>query len=84
MKFTLATKKRVVFDMQGSAYATLLDVRRGETCPGLEMPGACSVGYDASRSYLDLTLEPGTYWVQVDGYDGDAGTWFLDVRVVDP
>ncbi len=84
LKFTLATKKRVVFDMQGSAYATLLDVRRGETCPGLEMPGACSVGYDASRSYLDLTLEPGTYWVQVDGYDGDAGTWFLDVRVVDP
>jgi hypothetical protein len=84
MKFTLSQKKRVVFDMQGSGYATLLDVRRGETCPGLEMPGACSAGYLPLRSYLDLTLDPGTYWVQVDGYGSDQGIWFLDVRVVDP
>jgi hypothetical protein len=84
MKFTLSQKKRVVFDMQGSGYSTLLDVRKGETCPGLEMPGACSAGYLPLRSYLDLTLDPGTYWVQVDGYGSDQGTWFLDVRVVDP
>jgi hypothetical protein len=48
------------------------------------MPGACSAGYVPLRSYLDLTLDPGTYWVQVDGFDYAAGAWFLDVRVVDP
>jgi hypothetical protein len=84
LKFTLPVKKRVVFDMQGSSYPTMLDVRRGSVCPGVEMPGSCSVGYLALRSYLDLTLDPGIYWVQVDGYASSAGTWFLDVRVVDP
>jgi hypothetical protein len=84
LKLTLHQKKRVVFDMQGSSYSTLLDVRRGETCPGLEMQDACSAGYFSQRSYLDLTLDPGVYWVQVDGYASDEGTWFLDVRVVDP
>jgi hypothetical protein len=84
MQFVLSQKKRVIFDMQGSSYATLLDVRRGEMCPGLEMPGACSAGYLPSRSYLDLTLDPGIYWVQIDGYASDEGQWFMDVRVVDP
>jgi hypothetical protein len=70
--------------MQGSGYATLLDVRKGETCPGTEVPQACSVGYDVNRSFLDLTLDAGTYWVQVDGFAGSAGTWFLYVRTVEP
>ncbi len=82
LKLVLTTKKRVIFDMQGSGYATLLDVRKGPSCPGLEVVQGCSVGYTASRSFLDLTLEPGTYWVQVDGYGGEAGPWFLDVRAV--
>jgi hypothetical protein len=84
LKLILPVKKRVIFDMQGSGYWTLLDVRKGESCPGLEMPEACSAGYGPLRSYLDLPLDAGTYWVQVDGYSGDSGTWFLDVRVVDP
>jgi len=84
MTLTLSAKRRVVFDMQGSGYATLLDIRTGATCPGTELAGACSAGYLQQRSYLDLTLDPGTYWVQVDGYGGDSGSWFLDVRVVDP
>jgi hypothetical protein len=84
MKLTLAAKKRVVFDMQGSGYATLLDIRKGPSCPGIELPGACSAGYLQLRSYLDLTLDPGAYWVQVDGYGGDSGIWFMDVRVIDP
>ena len=68
---------------EGSSYATLLDVRKGETCPGREMPGACSAGYLALRSFVDH-VHAGVYWVQVDGYAGDEGTWFLDVHVVDP
>ena len=84
LKLALSSRKRVVLDMKGSSYATLLDVRKGEVCPGLEMPGACSVGYVPLRSYLDLTLDPGIYWVQVDGYSYASGSWLLDVRVVDP
>jgi Putative metal-binding motif len=84
LAFHLSSKKRVIFDMQGTAYASILDVRRGDTCPGTEVPQGCSAGYGNSRSYLDLTLEPGKYWVQVDGYGGQSGPWFLDVRVVEP
>ena len=84
LKLVLSSKKRVIFNMQGSGYATLLDVRKGETCPGTEVPQGCSVGYDVNRSFLNLTLDAGTYWVQVDGFAGSSGTWFLDVRTVEP
>ena len=81
---TLLTQQRVVFDMEGSSYNTILDVRQGPTCPGTEMTNACAVGTAPSRSYLDLTLDAGTYYVQVDGFALSSGPWFLDVRVVDP
>ena len=45
---------------------------------------ACAVGYYAQRSYLDLTLSAGTYFIQIDGYAGQSGPWLLDVRVIDP
>jgi hypothetical protein len=48
------------------------------------MTNACAVGYYAQRSFLDLTLEAGVYFVQVDGLSGEAGAWFLDVFVVEP
>lgn len=82
MRFDLPQKSRVVFDMSGSFYTTLLDLRTGVTCPGTELPNACYVGFTANKSFLDLTLMPGTYWVQVDGYNGDRGPWNLDVRVL--
>lgn len=84
LTLTLTAPKRVVLDMTGSGYNTILDVREGPACPGNEIPMACAVGYAASRSYLDLQLGPGTYFIQVDGYILDEGPWFLDVRVVDP
>jgi hypothetical protein len=70
--------------MEGSGYNTILDIREGPSCPGTEIPMGCTVGFPPSRSYLDLLLAPGTYYVQIDGYDLDKGPWFLDVRVVDP
>jgi hypothetical protein len=84
LRLVLAKKQRVVADMQGSSYTTLLDVRRGPACPGTEVPNGCSVGFSSSRSFVDLVLDPGTYWLQVDGYGGNAGAWQMDVRVVDP
>jgi len=84
LSFTLSTTQRVVLDMQGSAYATLLDVREGPGCPGNEVLQGCAAGYYAERSFLDLELGAGTYFIQVDGFSGQAGQWFLDVFVVDP
>lgn len=80
----LVATKRVVFDMSGSGYNTLLDVRSGPSCPGTEVTGGCSAAISGSKSFLDLTLAPGTYFVQVDGLAGDTGPWFLNVFVVDP
>jgi hypothetical protein len=84
LRLVLADRRRVVFDMEGSVYSTILDVRTGTTCPGLEVPGACYVGLNGPRSFLDLTLDAGTYWVVIDGYAGAVGAWNLDVRVLSP
>lgn len=84
LRLTLSQRKRVVFDMLGSTMATVLNLRSGDPCPGVEVPNACAAGADAGRSFLDQVLEAGTYWVQVDGYGGASGPWYLDVRVLDP
>ena len=84
LMLTLSTMQRVIFDMEGSAYNTILDIRQGPDCPGVEVPMGCAVGFPPERSYLDLTLAAGVYYVQVDGFELDKGSWFLDVRVVDP
>jgi hypothetical protein len=79
LKLSLAAARRVIFDMQGSAFNTMLSVRAGKFCPGVELPMACAPGYVAGRSYLDLDLQAGDYFVQIDGYDGASGSWKLDV-----
>jgi hypothetical protein len=84
LKLSLSAKKRVVLEMNGSSYNTILDVRKGPECPGSEVKQGCAVGFSPHRSYLDLTLDAGTYYIQVDGYSHDNGAWSLDVRVVDP
>jgi hypothetical protein len=81
LHLALSRKSRVVLDMGGSTYQTMLSVRSGETCPGNELQFACAAGYQASRSFLDLDLESGDYYVQIDGYRGAAGAWALDVYV---
>lgn len=84
LELVLTQTKRVVLDMMGSGYPTLLSVREGVTCPGTAVTGACAAGFFAERSFLDLELPPSTYYIIVDGYGGQAGAWFLDVFVVDP
>jgi hypothetical protein len=79
LELELSQARRVILDMQGSAYDTMLSVRKGDFCPGVELPRACAAGYRATRSYLDLDLQAGHYFVQIDGYDGAAGAWRLDV-----
>ena len=84
LRLTLDKKQRVVLDLAGSAFDTLLDVRKGPACPGKEIVNGCAVGYAPYRSFVDLTLDAGVYYVQIDGFNGASGPWFLDLRVVDP
>lgn len=84
LELELTSTKRVILDMSGSTYATLLDVRKGPSCPGTEVSLACSATIANSPSYLDLELEAGTYYLQIDGLGGATGPWMLDVYVVDP
>ncbi len=84
LRFTISQPQRVLLDMRGSDYNTLLNVRRGPACPGEEILQACAAGYVSDRSFLDLTLDVGEYFVQIDGYSGASGTWQLDVFFSDP
>jgi hypothetical protein len=84
LALNLAQPQRVVLDMEGSAYTTLLDVRQGPGCPGLPVTGGCYVGFSAQRSFLDIQLAAGSYWLLVGGYSGAKGAWDLDVRVLPP
>jgi hypothetical protein len=84
LHLVLKKSRRVVFDMQGSTYDTLLTLRRDDGCPGTEIEGTCAVGYARGRSFLDVTLEQGEYNVQIDGYDGAAGKWVLEVFTAKP
>lgn len=86
LSLTLTRPRRVILDMQGSTYSTMLSVRQGQFCPGLELPLGCSSGFfdDSGRTqvdhgYLDLSLPAGDYFVQIDGYSGASGAWKLDV-----
>jgi hypothetical protein len=84
LSLNLTQAQRVVLDMEGSAYQTLLDVRQGPSCPGDPVNNGCYVAFTPQRSFLDLELTAGQYWILVGGYNGDAGAWDLDVRVVSP
>jgi hypothetical protein len=84
LRLALDRPRRVLLDMRGSQFDTLLNVRQGPSCPGEELPGACSVGIGDDQSFLDLPLSAGEYFLQVDGYAGALGAWFLDVFLMDP
>jgi hypothetical protein len=85
LTLTLTARRRVILDASGSSYRTLLVVRQTDGCPGDEVADTCSVTYTASGSdvptfsFVDTTLDPGTYYVQIDGYNGDSGRWALEV-----
>jgi hypothetical protein len=84
LALNLARPQRVVLDMEGSMYTTILDVRQGPSCPGTPLGNGCYVGAEPERGFLDLRLQAGNYWIIIDGYQGASGPWNLDVRVLPP
>jgi len=79
LRLSLSEPRRVIFDMRGSEYDTLLVVRRADACPGEELAFGCSPNFGLGDSYLDLELASGDYFVQIDGYAQDSGPWQLEV-----
>lgn len=84
LRLALSERKRVVFDLAGSDYDTLLVVREASECPGAEVTNTCVPGFVSGRSFLETSLEPGEYWIQIDGFNGESGRWSLEVFVASP
>ncbi len=84
LRLVLTQNQRVILNMDGSVYPTILSLRQGTTCPGVELKGACNFAFSGPRSFLDYELTAGTYWIVIDGYDLNKGAWDLDVRVIAP
>jgi hypothetical protein len=84
LHLVLTERRRVVFDMQGSSYDTIITLRTDDGCPGSEIEGTCAVGFLDARSFLDVTLDEGAYNVQIDGYNGANGRWVLEVFTAVP
>ena len=84
LALNLTKQQRVVLDMEGSSYETLLELRQGPSCPGDPVNNGCYVGFGAQRSFLDIELTAGSYWIYAAGYNGADGAWDLDVRVLPP
>ncbi len=83
-KLVLTQKKRVVLELVGSGFTPILEVQKGTTCPAQLIKGACHVGFNSNKSFLDLDLDAGTYYVFIDGYNMTKGVWSLDAHIVDP
>ena len=73
--FTLDRRRIVYIDtVDSGSWNTVIEVRSG-ACPGTPVAEACNDdACGGRRSQLVLTLDPGTYYVLVDGRDAaDAG-----------
>ncbi len=79
-RFTLAAREIVYLDTFGSDYDTILSIRDG--CAGTEVVGGCDDDACGFESQIAMELAAGTYYVVVDGWDGDAGDFFLHYRKV--
>ena len=83
-RFSLASRSKVHLALTASFEATL-ELRKA--CADLAATGAvltCEADADSTKHLtLDRTLEPGTYWVVVDGQTpNDQGPFTLDYRIV--
>jgi hypothetical protein len=84
--YSLRIRERSQVELSVEArYDSVLYVRRDCVDPGSEVDCNDDAG-DAEHSRLDLTLDPGTYYVFVDGYGagGESGSFTLRAEVSSP
>ena len=83
-RLDVAKKSRVVLDTAGSAFTTTVSIGKGASCPGVALLDVCAAGLFIDNAFLDVTVDPGVYWIIVDGYNLASGSYRLDVRVAPP
>ena len=83
-RLDVTKKGRLILDLAGSAFTTTVNIRKGASCPGLELIDSCAVGFYVDNAFLDYPVDVGTYWIIVDGYSLASGSYRLDVRVAPP
>ncbi len=79
---SVSTTGPFVFETHTTAssdFDTVLYVRRSPCATGVELGCNDNGGADPSKSRLALTLDPGTYYVFVDGASGASGSYRLDI-----
>jgi hypothetical protein len=84
-RFDLMTRRRVVLHTVGSSFDTVVAIQSGTTCPGTPVTNACNDDAIGTASLVDVTLNPGTYWILVAGCGLNVGgNYTLDVAVINP
>ena len=84
--------KLVRLNTSGSQFHTTLSLRDGaSTCPGTAELACANEnyvrgtpGYLSGHAYIETVLNPGTYYVVIDGYAGAYGNYELQVDLIDP
>jgi hypothetical protein len=78
--FTIDEPVHAVFDLSGSQYDTLLHLRSDCDDPASEL--ACDDdGGEGLDSLIELDLQPGTYYLFIDGYGNNTGVYLLTVSL---
>ena len=82
-RLDLPTRQRVTIEVRAQ-YDSVLYVRRGD-CTDSDSEVACNDDAPGSgrRSRIDEVLEPGAYFVFVDGYGEESGAYRMTVRTSD-
>ena len=80
----LTSRKHLVARTDGSGFDTVLTLHRG-SC-GAATERACDDdGGEGTSSLIDRVLDPGTWFVVVDGFgSGNAGDYLLEITLTDP
>lgn len=81
-RFELTERQRVVIDVD-PRFDSVIYLRRGE-CDDADAQVACNDDAAHGRSSrLDEALDPGVYYLFVDGYSGEVGTFRMTVSMSD-
>lgn len=89
-KLEVARRQRVVVEIDPQ-FDSVLYIRKDEctasdaeiACNDDATSGAGKRGASSRGSRLDEVLEPGTYYVIVDGYGAEAGAFHMNVQIAD-
>ena len=80
-RLDLATRQRATISIDDPHFDSVLYVRKDD-CADVESEVACNDDVDHERrSRVDAVLDPGTYYVFVDGLANEAGTYRLKVAL---